>query len=131
MATKQKLKGFSPTRRYKNDSAAVSGGVWRDYADGAARLLVARYQNPEHEAFIRAEREKHPEFTEGGEKADTAEAKAFFLEWSALEFVNGINIDGTPQEAISNKVDPALEIIRLATPAAFFIASEFKYANGM
>lgn len=80
MAAKQKLKGFSPTRRYKNDSAAVSGGVWRDYADGAARLLVARYQNPEHEAFIRAEREKHPEFTEGGEKADTAEAKAFFLE---------------------------------------------------
>src|SRR3990167_5177119 len=38
----------------------------------------------------------------------------------------GTKIDGTPKDAISNNIDPALEIIMVAAPAAILIINGFK-----
>lgn len=59
MAKKEALKGFSPLRRYKNDDAAVEQGVWREVEGGAAKLLIARFNNSAHQEYLRAERVKH------------------------------------------------------------------------
>ena len=63
-AKKSALKGFSPVRRYTMDSDAETKGVWRDIEGGAARLKLARFNNPEHTALLRSLRNEHAEVLE-------------------------------------------------------------------
>lgn len=72
MTKKSTLKGFSPVRKFKNDDDAISNGVWREIEDGAAKLLIARWNNPAHQAYMRAQHELHGKVLE---KDDDVSAK--------------------------------------------------------
>ncbi|WP_274584095.1 hypothetical protein V9W64_10890 [Neisseria leonii] len=81
--TKQKagaLRGISLVRKYREDKKAVSEGVWRDYADGAAKLLIARFNNPGHSEFLRAERKKHSEILDDEARSESPEATEILVE---------------------------------------------------
>lgn len=64
MTGKTQLKGFSPVRKFKNDENAVNNGVWCDIEGGVARLLLSRWNNEAHQAYARAEKEKHAKVLE-------------------------------------------------------------------
>ena len=68
--SKTKVKGFSVARSFKNDEAAVNNGVWREVFDGSARLLVARYNNDAHTAYLRTERAKEAKLLENSESEE-------------------------------------------------------------
>lgn len=89
MATKAKqaLKGFSPVRRFAWNKELETQGVWREIEDGAAKLKIARFNNPDHVSTLQKLRLEHEEELRN---PDTEEAQKLTLELSTRAMAQSV-----------------------------------------
>ena len=74
---KSKSKGFSPARKFAWNTEAQTEGLWRDIEGGEAKLKIARFNNPEHQAYLRRLREENSKLLEN---PDSEESQAKLAE---------------------------------------------------
>lgn len=67
----KKVKGFSPARKFKYDDKALNEGTWVEIEDGAAKLLIARFNNEAHAEYLRKERAKNTKLLEDDSSAES------------------------------------------------------------
>ena len=102
MVKKNTVRGFSPARKFAWNKEAEIGGLWRDIEDGAAQLKIARFNNPEHTAFLRQVREENLKLIEvGGKEADEfltdlgnkAMSKYILTDWKGIQDADGNEVE--------------------------------------
>jgi hypothetical protein len=93
------------------DTEKAVGGIWADWVEGA-RLLVARWGNPEHQAAMEAvavENSGKQNADELFEKAQQALAGEFvLLGWDGIEDEDGTPIPYSKETSIEWLQDPEL-----------------------
>lgn len=99
---KTKSKGFSPARKFAWNTETQTEGLWREIDDGAAKLKIARFNNPEHQAYLRQLREENAKLLENpdseesqtklGEIANKAMAAHILKDWEGIQDEEGNEI---------------------------------------
>jgi hypothetical protein len=106
---KTKPKGFSPARKFAWNTETQTEGLWREIDDGAAKLKIARFNNPEHQAYLRRLREENAKLLENpdseesqtklNEIASKAMAAHILKDWEGIQDEEGNDLPYSKEAA--------------------------------
>lgn len=104
-----KSKGFSPARKFAWNTEAQTEGLWREIDDGAAKLKIARFNHPEHQAYLRRLREENAKLLENpdseesqtklNEIASKAMAAHILKDWEGIQDEEGNDLPYSEEAA--------------------------------